>query len=300
MHSSPFPLTLGHDFSGTIAAIPPSYNGRFQPGDEVIGIIPVTDNGGAAAEMAVVPESRLIRKPQRLSHTEASALGIGFITAMVALDRGTAKLGGSLQGKTVFVPAALGGVGSAAVQLAKNVYSAGRVVGTVSTGKMGIVPEKLGDSTLDSLVDYTKEDVVNRVGKGKVDLYVDTKGTIGTGLGMVKKGGAVVSCTSLCSGPEMEKLMPTPWPMKMILNTVSWTVSKWYGFWGVNFEAILAVPNEELLERLEKYVEEGKIRGVVGAVVKLREENLGEIQKACETILAGKGGVGRFVIEMEQ
>ncbi|TGZ76324.1 GroES-like protein [Ascodesmis nigricans] len=298
MHSTPFPHIIGHEFAGIITERHPSYAGEFQIGDEVFGVIPVTMNRGAAAQFLVASDHCMARKPARLSFAEAAALGVAGVTAITALDLGEELLGG-LVGRTVFVSATLGGVGSVAVQLAKHAYGAARVIGTVSTGKLGMVGEKLGDNTVDSVVDYVREDVVDRVGRRKVDLFFDTQGTVGRNVGVVRKGGVVVSCSSLCSGTEMEKLMPAPLLVRVALDIISWTAAKWYGLGGVTFKAVLAVENRSLLERLAKLASEGKVRGVVGTSIKMDEENLDAIQEACGIIVSGKGGVGRLVLEID-
>jgi NADPH:quinone reductase-like Zn-dependent oxidoreductase len=52
--------------------------------------------------------------------------------------------------------------------------------------------------------------------------------------------------------------------------------------------------NAEDLGALRGYVEEGKLRPVVGTVVKLRD--MEKMKKACEQVYEGKGGIGKTVI----
>lgn len=83
--------------------------------------------------------------PTNLSFAEAASLPLAAITAVQALR----KYEGDLAGKTVFVPAGLGGTGAFACQLAKNVFKAGKVITTVSTAKVGRVAELLGEGVVD-------------------------------------------------------------------------------------------------------------------------------------------------------
>jgi phosphoglycerate dehydrogenase-like enzyme len=72
---------------------------------------------GTHAEYVVVPRSSLIRKPANLSHEEAGSVGVTFVTAWCGLVEYAALR----RGETVAVIGAAGGVGSAAVQIAKRI-----------------------------------------------------------------------------------------------------------------------------------------------------------------------------------
>ncbi len=54
----------------------------------------------------------------------------------------------------MFVPAGLSGTGSVALQLAKHVYGAAKVIKTVSTSKLSKVGQFLGEGTVDQVIDY--------------------------------------------------------------------------------------------------------------------------------------------------
>jgi NADPH2:quinone reductase len=69
---------------------------------------------GSHAEYIQVPLASLVRKPETLSHEQAACVGVNFVTACCALDY--AKLS---KGETLAVFGANGGVGSAAIQIAK-------------------------------------------------------------------------------------------------------------------------------------------------------------------------------------
>ena len=61
----------------------------------------------------------------------------------------------------------------------------------------------------------------------------------------------------------------------------------------------MGMPSNDVgdLDRISQLIEEGKIRAVVGCVVKLSE--LQEIRDACTAIKAGRGGVGKFVVDVQ-
>jgi NADPH:quinone reductase-like Zn-dependent oxidoreductase len=115
----------GHDFSGTVAAVP--YEGFWlQPGDEVFGVSGHPRAGGSFAEYVTVPAANLTRKPGRLSHAEAAAVPVAGSTAWgVVVDLVRAH-----EGQRVLIHAGAGGVGHLAVQLAA--YFGAQVTATAS------------------------------------------------------------------------------------------------------------------------------------------------------------------------
>ncbi len=106
----PLPFTPGLDLSGEVAALGEGVTG-FAIGDAVVGGARL----GGFAEYAVLAAEALKPKPARLSFAEAAAYGAAYLTAYVALVR-RARLE---PGEWVLVHGAAGGVGLAAVDLAK-------------------------------------------------------------------------------------------------------------------------------------------------------------------------------------
>ena len=106
----PVPFTPGLDLAGEVAALGEGVTG-FQIGDAVVGGARL----GAFADYAVVSAEALKPKPARLSFAQAAAYGAAYLTAYVALVR-RARIE---PGDWVLVHGAAGGVGLAAVDLAK-------------------------------------------------------------------------------------------------------------------------------------------------------------------------------------
>jgi NADPH2:quinone reductase len=106
----PTPFTPGLDLAGEVAALGEGVTG-FQIGDAVVGGARL----GAFAQYAVLSAEALKPKPERLSFAQAAAYGAAYLTAYVALVR-RARLE---PGEWVLVHGAAGGVGLAAVDLAK-------------------------------------------------------------------------------------------------------------------------------------------------------------------------------------
>jgi NADPH:quinone reductase-like Zn-dependent oxidoreductase len=111
------PSIPAHEFSGVVAAIGSEVT-RFVLGDEVFGI-PGFDRDGAAAEYVAAEETSIAHRPLSLSHHEAATVPLAALTALQALT----TQAGTLPGEHVLVLGATGGVGSYAVQIAKNLQA---------------------------------------------------------------------------------------------------------------------------------------------------------------------------------
>ena len=64
-----------------------------------------------------------------------------------------------------------------------------------------------------------------------------------------------------------------------------------------SYKALVMVGNAKDLERLSGWVEEGKVKPIVGSVSKLSD--IEGVRKGCQQLLDGKGGVGKFVVEID-
>lgn len=171
-----FPVSLptipGCDGAGIICALGSKVK-NFHLGDEVYFSQPgFNGRQGTYAEYVVVEASLLALKPRSLSFMDAAAAPLVFITAWEALlDRA-----GMTNGKTVLIHAGAGGVGHAAIQLAKLFDN--RVITTVSNDSKAEFAKSIG---ADKVIDYKKQDVISEVlewthGQG-VDIAFDTVGT---------------------------------------------------------------------------------------------------------------------------
>jgi NADPH:quinone reductase-like Zn-dependent oxidoreductase len=309
-----FPFKIGLDMSGTVVRVGEAVT-EFAEGDEVFGILPLTRGGtylvlftlhcpsfaslGSVAEYALISSTRLVQKPSSLSHTEAASLPCVAVTALQSLKRANAVIEGGLSGKTVFIPAGLGGTGSIAVQLAKRVYGAGKVITTVSTSKIGKMDEFLGAGVVDQVIDYTKEDVLQVVEKGSVDFFYDTAGVSMQFISVMKKGGLVISITTMPSGKEVAKVMPdAPYSILRVLDVLDW-VNQWrFWWWGARLEARVETVDTSGVAQVSQLAEGGKVKAVVGRTADL--DDLQGIRDACTEIKAGKGGLGKFVVVMSK
>lgn len=123
----PFPTVFGSEAAGVVRATGPGVEG-FEPGDEVFGN-PVT---GGYAEYTLLPVAVTAHKPAGVSFADAAVLPVAAATAY----DGVRQLGLG-PGATLLVTGAGGGVGSAAVQLAR--HAGVRVIGAASEAKKDFV-----------------------------------------------------------------------------------------------------------------------------------------------------------------
>ena len=149
---------LGVDYAGTVEAVGKNIT-EFKPGDEVYG-----NKFGAFAEYIVATDKAVALKPANLTFEQAASLPVAAITALQAL-RDTGKI---QPRQKVLINGASGGVGTFAVQIAKNF---GAEVTGVCSGRNVELVRSLG---ADHVIDYTKEDFT----KGTVhyDLILDNVG----------------------------------------------------------------------------------------------------------------------------
>jgi NADPH:quinone reductase-like Zn-dependent oxidoreductase len=192
----PFPIILGSDVSGVVAVVATDVQ-DFSVGDEVFGLVrfPSFGESAAYAEYVAAPASDLALKPAGIDHVHAAGAPMAGLTAWQFLI----ELGHNepnplqpemhrplpLNGKTLLVNGAAGGVGHFAVQLAK--WKGAHVIG-VASGKHESFLRELG---ADEFIDYTKspsEDVAH-----DLDLVLDSLGgpTTGRFLRTLKSGGAL-------------------------------------------------------------------------------------------------------------
>lgn len=142
----PKQTVLGTEFAADVAAVGSGVT-RFAIGDAVVGA--TGGNFGAHADYIVLPETAAIaKKPANLDYVDSSAVVEGGLTAISFL-RDSARL---QTGHRILINGASGGVGTAAVQLAKHMGA--HVTAVCSTANVQLVR----DLGADEVIDYTAHD----------------------------------------------------------------------------------------------------------------------------------------------
>lgn len=192
------PVILGTDISGVIAAMADDVKG-FAVGDEVYSMVKfpsgLAGESRAYAEYVSVPASQIARKPAGIDHVHAAGAPMALLTAwQFLIEQGHNEPNPlqphqhqplPLEGKTVLVNGAAGGVGHFAVQLAK--WKGARVI-AVASGKHEAILRGLG---ADQFIDYTQTAPETAV--HDVDLVVDAVGGPAAArfLKTIKRGGSL-------------------------------------------------------------------------------------------------------------
>ncbi len=166
----PLPFTPGKDASGVVAAVGDGAT-MVSPGDRVIAHV----NDSALAERVIADERLCFRLPDGMDFETAAAMGLPYQTAYVAL----ALRGGLKAGEKVLINGASGGVGLAAVEIAKALGAT--TLAGLTTPSKGEAVKKFGadaiiDLSVDNLRDAVRDQVMAATDKAGVDLVFDLVG----------------------------------------------------------------------------------------------------------------------------
>ncbi|WP_040286272.1 NADP-dependent oxidoreductase [Sporosarcina koreensis] len=231
-----FPLILGWDAAGVVSEVGSKVT-QFKKGDKVFAR-PGMENG-TYSEYVAVDEDLVALKPDSLSFEEAAAVPLAGLTAwQCVVDFGQVK-----KGDKVLIQAGSGGVGSYAIQIAKNF---GATVYSTASSKNEAFLKELG---VDEFIDYKTTDFTD-VAKD-VDLVVDTMGgdILEKSMDVVKKGGRLVS---IAGEPDAEKAKEK----------------------GITAESLWLNPNGKQLAELGQLIEDDKVKPHIGHTYPLTEQGL--------------------------
>ncbi|MGQ4516420.1 zinc-binding dehydrogenase [Streptomyces sp. DW26H14] len=227
-----FPLTLGWDFAGTVVDLGTAQT-SLVVGDLVYGR-PALTRDGSYAQYLAVDAGEIAKAPRSTPLEQAAGLPLATLTAWKALF----DIGHLSAGQTVLIHAGAGGVGSAAVQLAK--HFGARVVATASGDGIDIA-KSLG---ADEVIDYKREDFAAR---GRfADVVLDTVGgdTLERSYGAVVPGGSLITIAGAPDEAEADRL-------------------------GINVSTFVLDSNGPRLAEIARLVDEGAVRPLVSRTLDL-------------------------------
>ncbi len=161
----PLPMVVGYEVAGRVDKVGPGVQG-LAVGDEVLAMTRFK----GYSDVVVARPPLVLKRPKGMSAEEGAALPVTYLTAWHAMI----VIGNLRKGERVLIHSAGGGVGTAALQIARLVGA--ETFGTASAGKHATL-KKMG---LDHAIDYTRDDFeveVKRLTGGKgVHLVLDPVG----------------------------------------------------------------------------------------------------------------------------
>jgi NADPH2:quinone reductase len=247
-----FPIILGWDASGVVTAVGKNVK-NFKVGDEVFTYCrKPTIQWGTYAEYVCVNAHNTAHKPKNITFAQAASIPLVALTAWQSLfDAAQLK-----RGESILIHAGAGGVGSLAIQFAKN---AGAKVYTTASEKNHSYVKKLG---ADEVIDYSKGGFLSQMKKltpEGVDVIFDMIGgdTLKESLQLLKPKGRLVSI--------VEQLDPALADKHQI-----------------EFSYVFVSPNGSQLSQIATQIAQNKI-----AVPTIQEMPLSEARQAQEKIRGG-------------
>jgi NADPH:quinone reductase len=265
----------------------------FVPGSEVAGVVRSAPEGAAVsqgdrvaaccllggfAEVAVAPEFLTFPLSDELDYAQGAGLILNYHTAYFCL-----KLRGRLaEGETVLIHGAAGGVGTAAIQVARGLGA--RTIGVVSSDDKEQVARDAGaDEVVRS--DGPWKDEAKELSGGGVDVIIDPVGgdRFTDSLRSLAEGGRVV-VVGFTAGS-----IPEVRVNRLLLNNAEVIGAGWGAY-------VMAKPqvNMEIGEAVNAMVDAGFVRPVVGARFPL--EQAAEALK----LIDGRGATGKVVLDVRE
>jgi NADPH:quinone reductase-like Zn-dependent oxidoreductase len=184
IHAMKFPMAVGYDFSGVVEQVGPEAGGR-AVGDEVFGHLAYSraTRQGSFAELVAVKPSSVGAKPPSVSHEDAAASATVGCTALQALR----DKGGLMPGHRVLINGASGGVGSYAVQIARQL---GAEVWATASAKKADFVRRLGAA---QVIDYRTTSLASIGAKFDVLLDAAAMSSFQETRHLLNAGGAYVT-----------------------------------------------------------------------------------------------------------
>lgn len=254
------PLVLGHDVAGVVVKTG-AQAGQFKVGDEVYARVD-DYRIGTFAELVAVKASSLALKPSTLTMVEAASLPLVGLTAWQAL----VEMAALKRGQSVFIQAGSGGVGTFAIQLAKQ--RGARVAATTSTANVDLV-KRLG---ADTVIDYKTQDFEDVLRDQDVVLHSQDGKTLTKSLRVLKRGGKLISISGP-PDPAFGRKIAAPAALRAVMWLLSAGARRQARGRGVDYRFLFMHADGNQLREITRLVEAGAIRPVIDKVYPFASTN---------------------------
>ncbi|MGW7206654.1 NADP-dependent oxidoreductase [Streptomyces sp. NPDC054837] len=274
------PFVLGNDLAGIVIDVGTAVT-RYAVGDEVFAR-PDKNRIGTFAELIAVHQDDVAPMPATLTMEEAASLPLVALTSWQALvERAHVQ-----PGQRVLIHAGSGGLGTIAIQLAKQLGA--HVATTTSTANVDLV-KRLG---ADVVVDYKKqafETVLH-----DYDLVLDSLGgeTLEKSLDVLKPGGKVISVAGPPDAALARELGANP-IIRLAMSALSHRTRRRARRRNVTYSFLFMKASGAQLRELTPLIESGRIRPVVDTVFPFESTH-----EALAYVEAGRAKAGKVVVRM--
>lgn len=274
------PLILGHDVAGVITQVGTRVT-QFKVGDEVYSRA-ADFHIGTLAEYIAINEDDVALKPNNITMEEAASVPLVALTAWQALvEKAEVK-----KGQKVFIQAGSGGVGTIAIQLAKQL---GAIVATTASEKSFVMLKQLG---ADILIDYKKEDFGAILKDYDMVLHSQDNKALKKSLRILRPGGKVISISGPPT-PDFAKTIGAPWFVKAIVSLTSLGIRKKARKLDVDYSFLFMRAEGKQLQEISKLIEQQMIKPVVDKVFSFDQTN-----EALEYVESGRAK-GKVVVKVK-
>jgi alcohol dehydrogenase len=247
------PLILGNELAGVVVRVGSRVR-RFKPGDEVYAR-PDKKRIGTFAEFIAVSEDDLAIKPKNLTMEEAASIPLVGLTAWQALI----EMAELKKGQKVLIHAGSGGVGTFAIQLAKQLGAT--VATTASTANVDLV-KRLG---ADIVIDYKKDSFEEVLRDCDVVLNSLDAETLKKSLRVLKPGGKLISISGP-PDPKFAKQLGLNPILQLVMRLLSFRIRSQAKRHQVDYSFLFMRASGDQLRQIGSLIDSGAIRPVMDQV----------------------------------
>lgn len=269
-----YPFTPGFEFSGVVVKTGREVR-RVRTGDEVIGVM--GERLGAQTDLLNITEAFVVKKPSNITHEEATAFPIVFLTMKHVFDKARVK-----KGEKLLIQTAAGGTGLIAVQMAKELGA--EIFATCGSQEKLDYLRGVG---VEHLINYREEDFAEKIlsltGGYGVDVVINTLSgdAIQKGLDILAPNGRYmeIAMTGLKSATRMN-----------LSNLVDNQI-----FYSIDLRKLMLSQTGQVTQYLDfmaDVLESGRIKPTVGKVLPFSQ-----IQDAYR-FLENRDNIGKIVVRI--
>jgi NADPH2:quinone reductase len=278
--SQPLPSCMGKEAAGIVVERGPEAT-EFEVGDPVIV---VRMSNGCYAEKVAAEAHEVLRPPRSYSFLEMAAFAVSFGTAWFAMH----QIARVRFGDTALIQAAAGGVGSAAVALARS-GGCSRVIGLAGgPHKCAVAVREGADACFDYLAGDFRPGVLEITGGTGVDYCLESVGgeVYDRSLDVIAPMGHLVIIGFSSVSADYGQVIPRLHPLTVFQRSIS--------VGGLNVDNIAFTRQRDTWARLIAHVEDHGLRPLIGPVLPFTEI------RAAHELIESRRSTGKVVLVLDE